>query len=146
MAFDLVDIPTQGGGWFKPTEEMKEYTAFLIEVLDFELQRPGAFGPKDSAQVDLTVFATDAALDSGEPTSVHKGMRIEYTALTGALKNLKGQATVQTLTQAPPSKPGQKPAWIWRAATPAVKAKVIAYGKAREEAIEAALAAAPSFD
>jgi hypothetical protein len=146
MAFELFDTPTQGGGWFKPTEELKSYAAFLIETEDWEPQRPGAFGPKDSALVNLTIFATQAALEAGEPTEIKLGTRIEYTALTAALKGMKGKPVVKSLDQAPPSKPGQKPAWVWRDVTPGVKKLVAAYGAKREAAIEAALADAPSFD
>lgn len=145
MAFELYDTPTQGGGWFKPTEELKEAAAFLIETKDWEPQRPGAFGPKDSALVDMTVFTTQEALDAGEPTEVHLGMRVEYTALTATLKGMVGKPVVKILDQAPPSKPGQRPAWIWKDVTPATKKKVALYGAAREAAIEAELAAVPDF-
>jgi hypothetical protein len=146
MALNLVDIPASGGGWFKPTEEAKEYPAFLIEVLDFEAQRPGTYGPKDSVLVNMTIFADDEALDAGEPTEVKNGMRIEYTVLTRDLKSLVGGATIVTLAQVPPSKPGQQPAWVWRQAGAAAKKKVSAYVDSLNAAIEAAIANAPSFD
>lgn len=145
MALNLIDIPASGGGWFTPTEEMKEYPAFLIEVLSFEGQRPGNYGPKDSVLVNMTVFADEDALNAGEPTEVRNGMRIEYTVLTRDLKTLVGGATIVTIAQVPSNKPGQKPAWVWRQAGAANKAKVAKYVDDLNAAIEAALDAAPSF-
>ena len=146
MALNLVDIPASGGGWFTPTDEMKEYPAFLIEVLDFESQRPGTYGPKDSVLVNMTIFADDDALNAGEPTEVRNGMRIEYTVLTRDLKGLVGGATIVSIAQVPSSKPGQKPAWVWRQAGAANKAKVARYVDSLNAAVEAAIANAPSFD
>lgn len=147
MALNLVDIPTQGGGWFKPETDMLDYAAFLIEVKDIELQRPTAYGPKDSALVDLTIFKTEAELTIGEPTEVVTGTRVEQTVLARDLKAVgKGGATIVTLARIPSSKPGQQPAWVWRTAGAAVKKKVAEYAEKREAAIEAAIADAPSFD
>lgn len=146
MSYELVDIPSDGGGWFSPKDEMKSYVAFLIEVKDFELQRPGNFGPKDSALVDLTSFATMGELDAGTPTEVREGVRIEYTVLSAQLKKLVGKATVQTLIQRPATKPGQKPAWAWSPASAEVKGKVGKYLADREAELQAALANAPGFD
>jgi len=146
MSIELVDIPNEGGGWFKPDDAQKNYAAFLIEVKDWEPQRPGNFGPKDSALVDITAFATEGDVISGTPSEIRQGTRVEYTVLTAQLKSLVGKATVQTLVQKPPTKPGQKPAWAWSPASGAVRAKVGEYLAAREAAIEALVADAPSFD
>lgn len=146
MALNLVDIPTQGGGWFKPETEMTEYVAFLIEVKDFERQRPTPYGPKDSALVDITVFKTEADLTIGEPSEVITGTRVEQTVLARDLGPLKGSATIVTLAQIPSTKPGQRPAWVWRTAGAAVKKAVADYAEKREAAVEAAIANAPSFD
>jgi len=147
MALNLMDIPTQGGGWFKPDEEKLDYKAFLIEVKDVERQRPTAYGPKDSVLADLTIFKTDAELTIGEPAEEIKGTRIEQTVLARDLIAVgKGGATIVTLAQVPSTKPGQRPAWVWRQAGAAVKKQVVAFAEAREAAIESALDAAPSFD
>jgi hypothetical protein len=146
MALNLIDLPTQGGGWFKPEPEMLEYKAFLIEVRDFERQRPTPYGPKDSALVDLTVFADADSLNNGEPTEIKEGTRIEQTVLSRDLAPVKGGATIVTLAQIPSKKPGQKPAWVWRQASADVKKKVASYAEAREAAVDAAIADAPSFD
>ena len=135
MALNLKDMPTTGGGWFKP-EAVKDAKAFLIEVNGFEPQRPTNHGPKDSALCDVTTFADDASLASGVPTSVVKGQRIEQTYLARDLKDMVGSATIVVLAQTKP-KPGQKPAWVWRAVTDGgVKNAVIAYAEAREAASE----------
>ncbi|MEU9605477.1 hypothetical protein [Streptomyces sp. NPDC048057] len=145
MALNLIDIPVQGSGWFKPTDNQSA-VAILLEVHSFERQRPTPNGPKDSILADITVFQDQAALASGTP-QVTKGQRIEQTILARDLETIVGGATIVTLDQIPPTKPGQRPAWVWRPLTDAaVRNAVIAYAKKREEQTEAALAAAPDFD
>lgn len=146
MPLNLIDLPSQGGGWFKPETEKLDYAAFLLEVRDFEPQRPTAYGPKDSALVDMTVFKTAESLNAGTPDEIVTGVRVEQTVLARDLAPVKGGATVVTLAQIPSSKPGQRPAWVWRQAGADAKRKVAAYAEAREAAIDAALADAPSFD
>ncbi|WP_367135757.1 hypothetical protein [Saccharothrix sp. HUAS TT1] len=144
MALTFAEIPQQGGGWFKP----KEHTgavAILVEVKQFDVQRPTPNGPKDSALVDLSIFDSAEALAAGEPTIV-KGTRIEQTVLARDLKGLVGQATVVTVTQIPASKPGAHPAWVWRQVDRSVMQKVVEYATKREQAVQAAVAAAPDFD
>ena len=142
MSLNIVDLPTSGG-FFKPTEEMKEYAAFLLEVRDFEEQRPGAYGPKDSALVDVTVFKSENALNARQPDEIQFGVRVEQTVLARDLKAVRGGATVVTLAQIPSTKPGQRPAWVWKPVSQAVKQAVAAYATEREAAI---VANAPSFD
>lgn len=146
MALNFMEIPQQGGGWFKPDKEMTEHAAFLVEVNDFTPQRPTDYGPKDSALVDLTIFHTEESLDAGEPDEIIKGTRIEQTVLARDLKPLVGGATIVTLAQVPPKKPGGYPAWVWRQTSASIKKKVIAYAEAREAAVEDAVADAPDFD
>lgn len=147
MALNLVDIPQTGGGWFKPETEKTEYVAFLIEIQHLQRQRPTDYGPKDSAVVDLTIFYTQESLDAGTPDEVVTGTRIEQSILARDLFALgEGNATIVTLAQIPSKKPGQHPAWVWRQAGVGVKGKVVEYATAREAAIEAAVADAPSFD
>ncbi|MEU2111502.1 hypothetical protein [Streptomyces sp. NPDC019507] len=141
----IVDIPTVGGGWFKPAE-VKDAVAFLIEVHEYEDQRPTPNGPKDSALCDVSVFPTMAAVDAGTP-EVTKGQRIEQTLLARDLKRVLGNGTIVRLEQVPPKRPGQHPAWVWRPVSdPAVRDKILAYVNARQAAIEAAVSAAPDFD
>lgn len=143
----IVDIPASGGGWFKPTEEMKSYVAFLIETLDFEKDRPGTFGPKDSALVNLVAFDTLEGLEAGTPVVDVEGMRIEYGVLANQLASLvKKGHTIQRLISTPSKKPGQKPYWSWTPVTGSTRGKVVEFLEAREAALEAELASAPSFD
>lgn len=145
MALNIIDIPTQGGGWFKPKDNL-EAPAILVEVHSFERQRPTANGPKDSALADVTIFKDVAALQAGTP-EVTKGQRIEQTILARDLETIVGGATIVRLEQVPPKKPGAHPAWVWRAVTDAqVRNAVIAYAEKREKAAEAAVADAPDFD
>lgn len=139
------DVPQGGGGWFKPVDH-KDAVAFLVEVKDFERQRPTPHGPKDSALVDLTVFSDDDELATGTPSYQFTGMRIEQTVLAKDLSTLVGAATIVQLAQVESKRPGSKPAWVWRQTSQDVKAKVIAFATKREEELAAAVAAAPGFD
>ncbi|MFD7259303.1 hypothetical protein [Streptomyces sp. NPDC059874] len=145
MALVLKEIPVQGGGWFKPADNVNA-VAVLIEVHQYERQRPTPNGPKDSVLADVTVFQDAGALQAGTP-QVTKGQRIEQTILARDLETIVGGATIVTLAQVPPKKPGAHPAWVWRPVTDAsVRNAVIAYADNREKAAEAALADAPDFD
>jgi hypothetical protein len=145
VALNLIDIPVQGGGWFKPADH-KDATAFLIEVHQFERQRPTPNGPKDSILADVTVFKDGGALQAGTP-EVTKGQRIEQTILARDLETIVGGATIVKLEQIPAKKPGAYPAWVWRPVTDAsVRNAVIAYAEKREAKAEAAVADAPDFD
>lgn len=144
MTLAFEDVPQQGGGWFKPAEH-NEDVAILIEVKSFDHQRPTPNGPKDSVLADITTFATQADLDSGNGVEV-KGQRIEQTVLARDLESLVGKATIVTVTQVPAKKPGAHPAWVWRQASAEAKAKVVEYATAREAERKAALEAVPSFD
>ncbi|MGW0705070.1 hypothetical protein ACWD4G_03680 [Streptomyces sp. NPDC002643] len=145
MTLNFVEIPTAGGGWFKPAD-VKDAVAFLIEVNSYEAQRPTPNGPKDSALCDVTVFKSAEALAAHSP-EINKGMRIEQTLLARDLEKVVGNATIVKLDQVPPKRPGAHPAWVWRPVNDAsVRQAVIEYAKAREAAVQAAVAEAPSFD
>lgn len=145
MALNLIDIPVQGGGWFKPKDNV-DSVAILIEVHSFDRQRPTPNGPKDSVLADVTVFKDAASLAAGTP-EVAKGQRIEQTILARDLETIVGGATIVKLDQVPPKKPGAHPAWVWRPLADAgVRKAVIDYAGKRDEAAEAAVADAPDFD
>jgi len=145
VALNLIDIPVQAGGWFKPAD-VKDSVAFLLEVHQFERQRPTPNGPKDSVLADVTVFRDGGQLQAGTP-EVTKGQRIEQTILARDLETIVGGATIVKLEQIPAKKPGAYPAWVWRPVTDAgVRNAVIAYAGKRDEAAEAAVADAPDFD
>lgn len=145
MALNFIEIPQQGGGWFKPADN-KDAVAFLIEVHSFDRQRPTPNGPKDSVLADITIFHTMEELKAGTPTSVAKGQRIEQTILARDLETIVGGATIVKLDQAPAKKPGARPAWVWRPVDNAVKTAVIKYATDREAQVQAALDDAPDFD
>lgn len=145
MALNLIDIPVQGGGWFKPKDNLNA-VAILLEVHQFERQRPTPNGPKDSVLADVTIFQDGSALQAGTP-EVTKGQRIEQTILARDLETIVGGATIVRLEQVPPKKPGAHPAWVWRPVTDAsVRNAVVAYAEKREKAAEEAVADAPDFD
>ena len=145
MALNIIEIPVQAGGWFKPAENVNA-VAILIEVHSFDRQRPTPNGPKDSVLADVTVFKDAASLAAGTP-EVAKGQRIEQTILARDLETIVGGATIVKLDQVPPKKPGAHPAWVWRpAADAAVRTAVVEYANKRDEAAEAAVADAPDFD
>lgn len=144
MAFKTRAIPQQNGGWFKPADYPQE-SVILVEVKALDRQRPTPNGPKDSALVDLTFFKSEESLSSGEPDEVLVGTRIEQTVLARDLFALDvGDATINTISQVP-SKRGLNPSWVWRPVTAAVEKQVVAYGEAREAALEKALADVPDF-
>ncbi|MGW6600623.1 hypothetical protein [Streptomyces sp. NPDC055036] len=145
MALNLIEIPTQAGGWFKPADNVNA-PAILLEVHSFERQRPTPNGPKDSVLADVTVFRDAASLAAGTP-EVTKGQRIEQTILARDLETIVGGATIVKLEQIPAKKPGAHPAWVWRPITDAaVRTSVIEYANKREAQAEAAIADAPDFD
>lgn len=145
MALNLIDIPVQAGGWFKPAENI-DAVAILLEVHSFDRQRPTPNGPKDSVLADVTVFKDAASLAAGTP-EISKGQRIEQTILARDLETIVGGATIVVLAQVPPKKPGAHPAWVWRPLTDAgVRKAVVEYANKREAAAEAAVAEAPDFD
>ncbi|MEV0437804.1 hypothetical protein AB0I84_00690 [Streptomyces spectabilis] len=145
MTLTFKDIPTQGGGWFKP-KEAQDAVAILIEVNSFDRQRPTPNGPKDSVLCDIAIFKTREQLDSATP-EVNKGTRVEQTLLARDLETVVGSATIATVTQVPPKRPGAHPAWVWRPVSDAtVRQAVIDYATKREAAVSAAVASAPDFD
>lgn len=146
MALNLVIPSSGGGGWYKPEDSHTEYTAFLIEVKDFEHQRPGQYGPKDSALVDMTQFRTREELTNGTPNVIN-GTRVEQTKLAEFLGSVgKGNGTIVILKKVPSKQAGRNPAWIYEGASTDVQAKVIEYVNQRDAALDAAIANAPSFD
>ncbi|AWN07402.1 hypothetical protein SEA_MANEEKUL_33 [Streptomyces phage Maneekul] len=145
MALNFIDIPQQGGGWFKPKDNVNA-VAILLEVHSFDRQRPTPNGPKDSVLADVTIFSSAADLEAGTPSSIAKGQRIEQTVLARDLEAIVGGATIVTLDQIPAKKPGAYPAWVWRQADNASKQKVVAYATKREAEVNAAMDAVPDFD
>lgn len=145
MTLNFVEIPTAGGGWFKPSD-VKDALAFLVEVTSYEAQRPTPNGPKDSALCKITTFKDRESLEKLTP-EINQGIRVEQTLLARDLEKVVGNATVVRLDQVPPKRPGAHPAWVWRPVTDAgVRKAVVEYAQARESAVEAAVADAPSFD
>ncbi|MFF4528202.1 hypothetical protein ACFY1P_02920 [Streptomyces sp. NPDC001407] len=145
MTLNFIDIPTQGGGWFKPKDNL-DALAILVEVNSYDRQRPTPNGPKDSALCDITVFKTREQLDALNP-EINKGTRVEQTLLARDLETVVGGATIVSLAQVPAKRPGGHPAWVWRpVADASVRQAVIDYATKREAAVNAAVAEAPDFD
>ncbi|GAB2329214.1 hypothetical protein [Streptomyces variabilis] len=145
MALNLMDIPTANGGWFKP-REVSDAVAILLEVKQFDRQRPTPNGPKDSVLADVTVFRSREQLDKLAP-EVNKGQRIEQTVLARDLESVVGGAVLVTVTQVPAKKPGAHPAWVWKQVTDTgIRNQVVTYANQRDAAVEAAVADAPDFD
>ncbi|MFI5942221.1 hypothetical protein ACIBCB_18455 [Streptomyces uncialis] len=145
MTLNFKDIPTVGGGWFKPVDH-QDAPAILVEVADFDRQRPTPNGPKDSALCTISVFKDREALDALAP-EINASTRVEQTLLARDLEGLVGAATIVTVDQIPPKRPGSHPAWVWRPVNDAaVRQKVIDYATRRESAVTQAAATAPAFD
>ncbi|NEA50469.1 hypothetical protein G3I35_30420 [Streptomyces sp. SID10815] len=145
MTLNLMDIPTANGGWFKPAEAANA-VAILLEVKQFDRQRPTPNGPKDSVLCDVTVFKTPEQLERLAP-EVSKGQRIEQTVLARDLETVVGGAVLVTVTQVPAKKPGAHPAWVWKQVTDTgIRNQVLTYASQRDAAVDAAVAEAPDFD
>ncbi|MFD7738076.1 hypothetical protein [Kitasatospora sp. NPDC059800] len=145
MTFALNTLPTNSGGWFKPTDQ-RDAIAILLEVHGYERQRPTPNGPKDSVLADVTVFKTPDQLKTFTP-EVSQGQRIEQTVLARDLEGIVGGAVLVTIDQVQPKKLGANPAWVWRQVSdPGIKAQVIAYAEQRDAAVRPAGGAAPDFD
>ena len=130
---NIVELP-EVGGFFKP-KEMQEADALLIEVLQFEPNRPDKFkGTVDVIHANVTVFKGD-----GEPV-VHPRLQINHNGLTRKLAGIVGNATIQKIGTRTTDKGHD--AWVWVAPDAAAKAKVAEYVKG----LEAAEADAPDFD
>lgn len=144
-----IEVGNTGGGWFKPKDHMP-HVAVVIEVKDFTPQRPTSYGPKDSAVVDIAVFKTEEELEKGEPSHIQKGCRIETGILARDLGELYGKhgafRTITSIVEGKASKPGQHPPIVFRPIAAELKAQASAWVKDRDEAIAAAIEAAPSFD
>lgn len=145
MGLNFKETPQSGGGWFKPADHTGD-VAILIEVKEFERQRPTPNGPKDSALCDFTYFATQAELDAGKPSATVAGARVEQKALANDLSGLVDAATIVTVVQLAPKNGKPHGAWVWRHVSQTVKDAVIAYAEKREAARAAAVDAAPDFD
>jgi len=142
MAVQFANVPTGGGTFFKPAEHA-DAKALLVEVSRFEHQRPGNYGPKDTAVANVTAFKTEADF-TGSP-DVAEGAFIQNTILARDLEGLVGKATVVKLEQVPSKKAGNNPAWVWRAVEADVMQKVGAYVEKSEADLAAAMDEAPSF-
>lgn len=134
----------QGGIYFVKPADIRDSVALLIRSKQFIPQRPGKFGPKDTGDTELTVFATQAELDAGTPTAHHPTAYWDKTLLVRDIQKSLGKSIIVTLDQLP-ARDGNHPAWVFRNAEGEVRQKVIAYAKKKAEEREAALESMPSW-
>ena len=135
-----------GASFFKPAEHMTDL-ALLIEPKSVDKNVPstykGTTRNRDEVICDITVFANQAALDKGEPTSEMKSTKVTHGMLTSTVEKILGGAMVATVTKIP-TQAGE--GYVFRDVSPETEAKVGAYYEGREKAVEDALASAPGFD
>jgi|GEM_PF-4887062 len=131
-----------GASYFKPADHMSDL-ALLIEPKtidkDVESTYQGSTRLRDEVIADVSVFANQAALENGEPSTIMKSTKIVHGMLTSTVGKILGGAMVATLTKVQ-TQAGS--GFVFRDADIETEAQVGSYFTARSEATEAA----PSFD
>lgn len=131
-----------GNSYFKPADHMNDL-AILIEPKTIERGVPSTYNNqtriRDEVIADVAVFANQAALESGEPTSIIKSTKFVHGMLTSTLEKILGGAMVATITKVNTQNGS---GYVFRDVDSATEERVGKYYTARSEAI----AAAPSFD
>lgn len=131
-----------GGSVFKPKDHQTAL-ALLIEPKTIARQVPhtynGSTRTRDEVVADIAIFSDQAALQSGQPTSLLKGVKVVHGMLTSTLERILGGAMVAVVTTTP-TQAGS--GYVFRDASPEVEAQVGAYYTARN----AAASNAPGFD
>lgn len=139
----IADIAGGPGAFFKGAEYYG-YPALLVEVLKFEGQRPGNFGPKDTIHANIHAFASQEDIEKGNATFL-QGALIQSASQVRELIDLVGQATVVKTEEVFFKKAG-KNGPVFRQVDPATKAKVVEYATAYFARVEAEADEAPDLD
>lgn len=133
-----------GASYFKPANHMNDL-ALLIEPKTIDRNVESTFNNqtrlRDEVIADISVFSNQAALESGEPTTIMKSTKVVHGMLTSTLEKILGGAMVATVTKIQ-TQAGSGFVWRDETITPEVTAQIEAYYNARSEAT----AAAPSFE
>lgn len=135
-----------GGSYFKPADHAND-VALLVEPKSIERDVPntyqGTTRNRDEVLSDVTVFATEDALNNKQPTDVLKSVKIVHGMLTGSLAKILGSATVAVVRKVPTQKGA---GWAFRDVAPEQEALVADYFTEREAAIAEAMESVPPFD
>jgi hypothetical protein len=131
-----------GASYFDPKKHMTAL-ALLIEPKTIEKNVPSTYANqtrvRDEVIADITVFENQAALDSGQPTTILKSTKIVHSMLTSTVEKILGGAMVGVVTKIPTQNGS---GYVFRDVDSATEAAVGTYYSARS----AAIAAAPSFE
>jgi hypothetical protein len=131
-----------GSSYFKPKEHMNDL-ALLVEPKTIDRDVPSTYNNqtrvRDEVISDVTVFANQAALENGEPTTIIKSTKVTHGMLTSTLEKILGGAMVATVTKIQ-TQAGS--GFVFRDVDAAIEQQVGAYFTSRSEAT----AAAPGFD
>lgn len=137
-----------GGAFFKPGDHMTDL-AILIEPKSIsknvQNEYQGRVTTRDEVTADVTVFRTEEALNAGKPDEIVKSARFVHGMLTSSLEKLiEDKGAIVAIVRKVPTKAGS--GYAFR--DPEARAEKAAqdYYFAREEAVKANLADAPSFD
>jgi len=136
-------------GFMKVKEHLTDL-ALLIEPKSIRHKVPQTFnnapaGEKDEVIADISVFADQRALDSGNPTRVLKGVVIKYPYITEKLEPIIPDGAQVGRVVMTSLKSGNTAANLTDV-DDATWAAVSAYYEGREAAVAAALDSAPAFD
>lgn len=135
-----------GASFFKPAEHMTDL-ALLIEPKTIARQVPSTYNGqtrmRDEVISDITVFADQAALNSGEPTKVMKSCKIVHGMLTSTVEKILGGAMVATVTK---TQTQAGSGYVFRDVDNPTEQAVAKFYEQREAEVSSALEAVPSFD
>lgn len=116
--------------YFRP-KEATEGDIYVIEATDFEKDRPGNFGPKDTGYARVHVFANG----KGEPT-VYERFSTEAKVLANTIGRAIGGAPLLVSLGQGRAKDGHNAPWVWVDEDPAKYPDIVAYFEKEQAADE----------
>lgn len=146
----FADISTlSGSAFFKPADHMHA-VALLVEPKRIDKNVRSSYQGKervrDEAVATITVFKTNEAVDTGQPTEVLSDVKVSQTMLVSTIERLldTGQITLGVIRKVPTQNGS---GYAFRPVeSQDIAKKVVAYYEAREAALTAATESAPSFE
>lgn len=137
MAFKVTSSRTTAGAFFKPKDHDKA-PAIIVEPKEFRPQVDATDFDKnpikqDQAIARVTVFGTQAVLDSLSPSKIEETATFTHKPLVDSIKEALANESGLIVTV---SKPEGKRYWAFSDADSASQAKAIAYIQKRDDAAE----------
>lgn len=138
---------SQGGKFFKPAEHIND-VAIVVEAKSVWHNATNSYKgnpqPRDEVTADITIFASQEALERGEPSDVIKDGKIVHGALVNSVKeNLPMEYHVIVRKE---SFSSGNSGYVFREVDANTGKKVTAFLDKRDAELKAALESVPSFD